>query len=164
MFRINRGLYYFSQTFALLAVILSDVAITLSFISGFLISISLHPARHSSRCAKRHRLHAGLGRKVVQVQSPVYWSPGCFRCQRTPVCLAHYKYERAAFEKRGGAIAQAINKIGIFPALSSLAVVYAGLSPFGIWRAHGLESACVPAILIFHFAKFVRIWHATKDG
>jgi hypothetical protein len=61
--------------------------------------------------------------------------------------LKQYQYQRQAQEKRGGTLAGNIDRIGLFPALAAVALLWPNLqkAPFGSWLA-----MLVPLILAFH--------------
>lgn len=56
--------------------------------------------------------------------------------QAVQYVLAHYKYERAGFEKRGSLLAGSVERVGLFPALAALVLLVAGLekvTELGTW-------------------------------
>jgi hypothetical protein len=69
--------------------------------------------------------------------------------------LAHYKNERNAMEKRGYSLSGAIDKVGLFPALGGVALLYLGLKAFST----GSEwvQMLVPVIASFHLMNFLAL-------
>ncbi|MBP1205232.1 hypothetical protein JOD97_003274 [Duganella sp. 1411] len=70
-------------------------------------------------------------------------------CHPKAVKFVHrqFQYHRASLEKRGATLSGSIDKIGLFPALAALGVLWAALSnaPYGPWLV-----MLVPIIFVFH--------------
>jgi hypothetical protein len=76
--------------------------------------------------------------------------------------LAHYRNEREAMEKRGSLLSGAIDRIGLFPALGGVALLYLGLS--ALKSTNGWILMLVPVILVFHFMNFLAFgWYQKVD-
>lgn len=71
------------------------------------------------------------------------------RCDQAAVryVTKHYQYHRVGLEKRGGTLSGNIDKLGLFPTLGAVVLLWSQLnaSPIGSWAV-----MLVPAILIFH--------------
>jgi hypothetical protein len=78
------------------------------------------------------------------------------KCHPQAVKFVHrqYLYHRTSLEKRGATLSGSIDKIGVFPALAALAVLWAALSnaPYGPWLV-----MLVPIILVFHLLNLYSI-------
>ncbi|MRW90191.1 hypothetical protein GJ699_09365 [Duganella sp. FT80W] len=60
----------------------------------------------------------------------------------------HYQYHRMGLEKRGGTLSGSIDKLGLFPALGAVLLLWnqLSISPTGSWAV-----MLVPMIILFHF-------------
>lgn len=67
--------------------------------------------------------------------------------------LAHYKTERILFERRGALLSGSIDRIGLFPALGAVALLYLGLRQFT--GDNSWAQILVPIIVFFHFMNFL---------
>jgi hypothetical protein len=71
---------------------------------------------------------------------------GCEK-QAVQYVLRHYQLHRVAMERRASLLSGSIDKIGMFPALAAVVLLWLSLSkaPFGNWL-----SILVPIIFLFH--------------
>jgi len=67
--------------------------------------------------------------------------------------LTYYKNERMLFERRGALLSGTIDRIGLFPALGAVALLYLGLQK--ITGDNGWAQILVPIIAFFHFMNFL---------
>lgn len=71
--------------------------------------------------------------------------------------LAYYRNERQAMEKRGASLSGAVDRIGLFPAIGAVALLYYGLLKIAEGSEVGvmLSQLLVSVIAVFHLFNFV---------